>query len=263
MKKFNFFLDIDGTLIPHGKPKISEETFSAIRKAKEGGSRFFINTARPHWLVPEETFPSDIFDGICSGCGTNITYLGETIYSSFLSDSTVRHVVSELIKTFPPDFSILIEALNTNIYYGADIPWYANRGLRKFNDVNDIGTLFKDLKTQKLSFNKLSGEFKYEMFDALKNDFDIMIHPGYAEIATKGYNKGKAIQLTESTLGISHDSTVAIGDSLNDAEMFKYAAVSVAMGNAPDNVKALCNIVTDTSENDGVAKAILKLINED
>ncbi len=262
MKNLNFFLDIDGTLVGGGNTKLTEGVISAILKAKEGGCRFFINTARPHWLVPEEEFPPEIFDGICSGCGTNITYRGETIYSSFLSDSTVKHVVSELKKTFPPDFSILIEALNTNIYCGADIPWYANRGLQRFNDINDIGTVFKDLKTQKLSFNKLSGEFKYEMFDAIKNDFDIMIHPGYAEIAPKGYNKGKAIQLTESTLGISHDSTVAIGDSLNDAEMFKYAAVSVAMGNAPDNVKPLCDYVTDTVSNDGVAKAIEMLTSE-
>lgn len=270
MKQLNFFLDIDGTLIGGGDGKlvdkvvkrVSDGVISAILKAKEHGCRFFINTARPYWLVSQKEFPPEIFDGICSGCGTHITYHGEVIYQSFLSDEKVKQVITELNKAFPPEFSILIEGLSTNIYCGAAIQWYKNAGFEKFSSPDDIGTVFKDLKTQKLSFNKLSGEFSYDMFKGVSDDFDVMIHPNYAEIAPKGYNKGKAIMLVESRLGISHESTVAIGDSLNDSEMFKYAATSVAMGNAPDNVKALCDHVTDTVLNDGVAKAILKLIED-
>lgn len=256
MKKLNFFLDIDGTLIGGGHRKLSEGVISAILKAKEGGSRFFINTARPHWLVPEKDFPPEIFDGICSGCGTCIMYNGKIVYQNFLSDETLRQAVSELDKTFPSDFSMLIECYDQNLYHGAAIQWYLNAGFKKLEKSEDIGTLYKNLKTQKLSFNKLSGEFSYEMFDGVKDKFDVMIHPTYAEMAPKGFSKGKAIELTESTLGISHDSTVAIGDSLNDASMFKYAAISVAMGNAPDNVKALCDHVTASVSDDGVARAI-------
>ena len=265
MKKLNFFLDIDGTLLPHGKPKISEETFSAIRKAKEGGSRFFINTARPFWLVPEDTFPSDVFDGICSGCGTCVTLGGKVIYKQFLDDETLKHVITELDKTFTPNFSMVIECYGANYYHGTVFPWYLSPGYeyKNLGSASEIGTTLKDLNAQKLSFNKLSEDFTYEMFDSLKDDFDIMIHPTYAEMAPKGYSKGAAIKIAEKVLDIPHESTVAIGDSLNDAEMMKYAAFSVAMGNATDEVKSLCDLVTDTSENDGVAKAILKLINED
>lgn len=262
MRKYNFFLDIDNTLLPSGQKSISDETFDVIKKAKESGCHFFINTARPYWLVPEKMFPSDVFDGICSGCGTYITYHGEIIYKSFLSDGTVKHVITELSKTFTPEFSILIEALEQNIYFGAEIPWYTSAGFKKLNSVDDMDAVIKNIKTQKLSFNKLAGKFSYEMFDAVKEDFDVMIHPGYAEMAPKGYNKGKAIMLVEEKLGIPHESTVAIGDSLNDATMMKYANISVAMGNAPDEVKALCSFVTDTSLNNGVAKAISRLLEE-
>ena len=75
-----------------------------------------------------------------------------------------------------------------------------------------------------------------------------------------GYGKGYAIKLTEETLGIDHDSTVAIGDSLNDLSMLTYAATSVAMGNAPDDIKKIATFVTETDENDGVADAIYKLL---
>ena len=264
MKPLNFFLDIDGTLIGGGDgklvgkvvKKVSDGVISAILKAKESGSRFFINTARPHWLVSEKEFPPEIFDGICSGCGTCITYHGKIIYENYLSDCEVKKAVSDLRKAFPPEFSILIEGKNMNYYCGATIPWYLNARFPKLESDDEIGTLYKDIKTQKLSFNKLSGEFKYEMFDCVKDGFDVMIHPAYAEIAPKGYSKGRAIEIAERELSIDHSTTVAIGDSLNDAEMFKYAAVSVAMGNAPDNVKALCDHVTASVSDDGVARAI-------
>ena len=271
MKQLNFFLDIDGTLIGGGDGKlvgktvkrVSDGVISAILKAKENGSRFFINTARPHWLVSEKEFPPDIFDGICSGCGTCISYRGELIYEKYLSDDAAKKAVNALKKTFPPEFSILIEGKDMNYYTGATIPWYLNAKFPSFTDANDIGTVYKDIKTQKFSFNKLSGEFKYEMFNYVKDDFDVMIHSAYAEIAPKGYNKGKAIEIVEDVRGIDHSTTVARGDSLNDAEMFKYAATSVAMGNAPDNVKALCDRVTAPVWEDGVARAIEALLKED
>ena len=42
--------------------------------------------------------------------------------------------------------------------------------------------------------------------------------------------------------------------------MIKYAGLGVAMGNAIDKVKAAANYITDTNDNDGVAKVIEKFI---
>ena len=49
---------------------------------------------------------------------------------------------------------------------------------------------------------------------------------------------------------------MAFGDGLNDLTMLQTAAVGVAMGNAAPRVKKLTNYITDTNDNDGVAKAI-------
>jgi len=42
--------------------------------------------------------------------------------------------------------------------------------------------------------------------------------------------------------------------------MLETADISVAMGNASDSIKGICTVVTDTCDNDGMGKAILKLI---
>ena len=46
----------------------------------------------------------------------------------------------------------------------------------------------------------------------------------------------------------------------NDIEMLEYAGLAIAMGNASEEVKTIADIVTDTNENNGVIKAIDKLI---
>ena len=44
--------------------------------------------------------------------------------------------------------------------------------------------------------------------------------------------------------------------------MLQYAGLPIAMGNATEEVKGLSKTVTDTNENNGVIKAIERVINE-
>ena len=57
-------------------------------------------------------------------------------------------------------------------------------------------------------------------------------------------------------LGIPHDQTMACGDSFNDEAMLRNAGFSVAMGNADPEIKKICDFVTKTNDEDGVAYAI-------
>ena len=61
-------------------------------------------------------------------------------------------------------------------------------------------------------------------------------------------------------LNIEPSEIAAIGDAANDVEMLEYAGLAIAMGNASEEVKSISDIVTDTNENNGVIKAIDKLI---
>jgi hypothetical protein len=52
--------------------------------------------------------------------------------------------------------------------------------------------------------------------------------------------------------------SIAFGDSMNDSEIIIKAGIGVAMGNSCDELKALADVVCDSCENDGVAKALIE-----
>jgi hydroxymethylpyrimidine pyrophosphatase-like HAD family hydrolase len=56
--------------------------------------------------------------------------------------------------------------------------------------------------------------------------------------------------------GIATDAVATIGDMQNDLAMFKKSGLSVAMGNASDDVKKLATHVTTSNEDEGFAGAI-------
>ncbi|WP_017660504.1 Cof-type HAD-IIB family hydrolase [Baaleninema simplex] len=79
----------------------------------------------------------------------------------------------------------------------------------------------------------------------------------FFEAAHPDVNKGDAVRyIAEACLGLRPENVMAVGDNWNDLEMLKYAGIGVAMGDAPDEVKAIADWVAPTVEADGVAVAI-------
>jgi hydroxymethylpyrimidine pyrophosphatase-like HAD family hydrolase len=76
------------------------------------------------------------------------------------------------------------------------------------------------------------------------------------EINSGDAHKGAALLELCRHLNIDPAQAMAFGDGLNDVTMIKTAGIGVAMGNADPRVKDVADFVTDTNDNDGVAKAI-------
>lgn len=72
--------------------------------------------------------------------------------------------------------------------------------------------------------------------------------------------KGKALAELASRWDIPLAETMAIGDNRNDLSMLQMAGIGVAMGNAEQEIKDLCDFVTRPNDEDGVAFAIQKFV---
>ncbi len=71
-----------------------------------------------------------------------------------------------------------------------------------------------------------------------------------------GVDKATGVSRVGKTLGVDPANMVAMGDSYNDLPMLKACGFAVAMGNAPEEVKAVADFVAPTVEEDGLAIAI-------
>ncbi|MDU3724890.1 MAG: HAD hydrolase family protein, partial [Clostridium celatum] len=74
--------------------------------------------------------------------------------------------------------------------------------------------------------------------------------------AQKGLILAKAIE----KMGIDKSEVIVLGDSFNDYSMFTEFENSFAMENAIPEIKKIAKYITDSNENDGVAKAIYKVL---
>jgi len=81
------------------------------------------------------------------------------------------------------------------------------------------------------------------------------------EVFSPKVSKWTAIVRLCAMLGIDPRRTVAIGDGLNDVEMIANAGCGIAMANACPSVLEVAQMVTGHHDEDGVAEAILGLVN--
>lgn len=117
--------------------------------------------------------------------------------------------------------------------------------LKKFYEIKDIDILDVSHMTQKI-IKQGTSEIKIEYY--------------YTEISAENVNKWNAIEYLLEKLKINKEEVMAIGDNMNDKQMIENAGLGISMGNSSPCIKEISDFVTDTNDNEGVAKAIEKFI---
>ena len=82
----------------------------------------------------------------------------------------------------------------------------------------------------------------------------------WLDITPEGVSKAAALEGIRRRLCVEPEHTVAVGDQRNDLEMLRWAARGVAMGNAPDEVKAAADEVTGHVDEHGLVDALRPLL---
>jgi Cof subfamily protein (haloacid dehalogenase superfamily) len=84
--------------------------------------------------------------------------------------------------------------------------------------------------------------------------------PYYLDVTHKDANKGFVVDYLSRVLEIPTGEIATIGDQPNDVLMFKRSGLSIAMGNASEDVQRQANVVTDSYDDEGFAKAVERFI---
>jgi len=80
----------------------------------------------------------------------------------------------------------------------------------------------------------------------------------YMEFNALGVDKGQGLKELARILNIDIKDTIAVGDNYNDMAMLKVAGLSVAAGNAVEDVKKACDYTTEATNNEGVVAELIE-----
>jgi Cof subfamily protein (haloacid dehalogenase superfamily) len=272
MKTKYVFLDIDGTLVGYDS-KIPESALMALKAAKANGHKMIICSGRPLYMVYPELLSAIEFDGIISSGGACVTVGDKVIYESIIEGETLQTVV-EYFRREGIRFMVQSKdhAFCEKDFEGIVIPAMLAAGVSKELIYQAYGrhTVVEDASVitgaEKLSYfcspyppSKISEDLSGIFYVV---DFSIGISEefsSFGELNNAGVTKATAIGHYLSHVGGSIEDTIAIGDSGNDLEMINFAHISVAMGNATDEIKAAADFTTTAVDNDGIYNAFVKL----
>lgn len=84
--------------------------------------------------------------------------------------------------------------------------------------------------------------------------------PYYIDVTNPEANKGVVVAVLSRVLSIPPDQILTIGDMPSDTLMFRKSGISIAMGNADSDVKSTAQLVTDSSDDEGFAKAMERFV---
>ena len=85
--------------------------------------------------------------------------------------------------------------------------------------------------------------------------------PYFLEVLPAGVDKGSALARVAGLLGIRREEVLAVGDSMNDEAMLRWAGIGVAMANGDERIKAIADFVSErTNDDDGIVEIIDRFV---
>lgn len=256
--KSALFFDIDGTLWDYDH-FIPDSTREAIRRLRENGHYTFICTGRARAFVNHPELISLGFDGFVCSCGCHVEIDGKMAFEHIMDTDKARETL-ELVRSYgirpilegPKHLYMDDSEFDENDFYGILLR-------------NDLGDALKTIggdQYGKWHINKMSCATEIpqdklaECYSKLEKDYHIIVHnKDVCELVPRGFSKATGMLEACKAVGVDPANTYAFGDSENDLDMLKAAAVGIAMGNGTDNAKAAADYVTTPFFEDGIYNA--------
>lgn len=244
-------IDLDGTLL-NNKGKISQLNKAVIKQAIDQGIQIVLCTGRPYkeaTAFAEELNLNASNQYIIDYGGSMIHDLtGKVLYQQTLKNQTCTDIAQNL---YAHKISFKLIDTQGNLY-NSDQEWTEKRMLQ-----SDLAVLKFLMKTHKVKLERWA-QWLHEQYD--QDYFVVQTSSKEVEICPRNVNKGTALERLIKLLKISPQEVIAIGDMDNDLPMLKIAGLSIAMGNANDNVKQVCDVETLDNNHEGVGIAIQKYL---
>jgi Cof subfamily protein (haloacid dehalogenase superfamily) len=251
--------DVDGTLLTKDKV-LTAGAARAVRRLEDSGVGFTITSSRPalgmRFLIEPLgiTLPVGPFNGSC------------------IADPQLNPIEQHLIPPAAARRSLdLLDQFGLDVWLFTGDLWLARRGDGEYvplekRTIQADPTLVGDFAPYLSRVCKIVGSgadaallqrCEAAMQQALGTEATaVRSQSYYLDITPPGHDKGTFVRAMAKRQGISTDAIATIGDMQNDLPMFRSSGLSIAMGNATDDIKQQATHVTTSNDDEGFAGAI-------
>jgi Cof subfamily protein (haloacid dehalogenase superfamily) len=255
--------DVDGTLVTNSKA-LTPRAIKAVKTLHEHGVLFAITSGRPPRGMSMLVHPLELRGQIAAFNGGIIVKPDMTIVDELTIPADIAPAIIDTLRG---------HGLYAWIYRGAE--WY----------VTDPHAPHAEQEAATVQFQPTVVPSYEGLLDravkivGVSDDYDLVARceteaqrqfgslvsaarsqPYYLDVTNLTANKGVVIERLSHYYNIPLESIACLGDGPNDVLMFRRSGLSIAMGNASEEVQQQANFVTSSNEDDGFAKAIEKFI---
>ena len=260
-------MDLDGTALQNDRCSFSPRLNAALEEAHKRGITIAIITGRQFAMLPPAVQNHPVWETyavLCNGGQIRRMCSGEILYEKNISREALRQLLKlsrklEIPIEFSVDSVLHLTRKSLDQQQGMKhLDFHVNTILKNHGRVVPSLEPLLEMAVEKCNLPYIPPHLHKQAEELLK---EISVSAVWSsatsmEITHPDARKGIALEALCELLDIPVENTMALGDSGNDESMLKKAGLGIAMGNAPDFVKAAADAVSETNENDGAAIAI-------
>lgn len=255
--------DMDGTLLNDHK-EVDSGFINLIDPLNDMGVMVGIASGRQYHSITRNF--KDIYEKMVFIADNGaIIYVNDEIVDYRALD---RDILEEIIKITETDENLSFILCGIKCAYlisdNETVLWNANHycnGVEKMTSLDDVLSKDEIIKVTvfDMEYNVKEKINKYihlrDRINVVKSGFE------WIDFNVLGVNKGSAIQKLKKLYNLSRDNCMAFRDFNNDIEMLKEVKYSVAMANANEDVKAVCNYSCKSNNENGVSEKLKEVFN--
>jgi len=255
--------DVDGTLVPSNK-LLSERSIDAVQQLRDAGILFAITSSRPPgglamYAEPLKlTTPISAFNG-----GWVMTPTMEVTDELTIDDDVIMPLLAMIDEhglsswVYQGEQWFVRDLNGAHVQREAEVVQFQPELVDTFDDVctkvAKIVVVDDDATLMAAAAASVRDQFGDRVSATSSQSY-------FLDITNPQANKGVVVKYLSNMYDIPTDEIATIGDAYNDVLMFAQSGVSVAMGNAVDEVKASATYVTTSNDDEGFANAVREYI---
>lgn len=260
-------MDLDGTALQNDHKTFTPRLLKALEQAHAQGIHIVPVTGRQYRLLPQLLLEHPVWENLvvlCNGAQIRRLGTGELLHSLSIPETALRSLLIlaeqfDLPIEFSADSRLHLTPRSLQLQQNhPDLQFHRETILKSHGVIVDSLEPLCTRGIEKINLLCIPPSQRSAVEEAVKplNVSAVWTSATGMEITHPSATKGNALAALCRLTGIPAENVMALGDSGNDETMLRTAGLGIAMGNAPEFVKAAADAVTEANTDDGAAIAI-------